>query len=94
LGTLCSSAVVTIGQVRRICPFMSVKATFSIANPPIGLAKSLEVGRGNEISRLKCLAIERDRTAPVVPLISASGLAVWRGRYCHNNAFCHSAGRK
>jgi len=36
---------------------MSIQATFAVADPPTGLAKSLEVGCGNLVARLYCSAI-------------------------------------
>src|SRR5712692_749603 len=90
LGALCGFAAVTYSQVRGIRPLVSVQATLAIANPPAGLAKSLKVGPCKRFLRLKGLAIEHNRAAPVVPFVGASGLAEWRVRYCHSNAFCHS----
>jgi len=36
---------------------MSIQATFTIADPPTGLAKALEVGCGHIVARLYCSAI-------------------------------------
>jgi hypothetical protein len=36
---------------------MGIQATFTIPDPPTGLAKSLEVGCGNIVARLYCSAI-------------------------------------
>jgi len=75
LGTFGGVSAVALCQVGRVRPLVSVQAASPIANPPTGLAETLEVRSGDELSRLESRAIVRDRGSPVVPLVRTSGLA-------------------
>jgi hypothetical protein len=57
LGAIRGFAAVTCCQVPRIRSLMSIQATFTIADPPAGLAKSLEIRCGNTVARLHRSAI-------------------------------------